>query len=157
MSGEAEVVDSGSSLLPTPTKVKNKGGRPPKSGAYSGAQLVPLMSAKQKEITAILRGNQVAIGPSDSVAVGLLARALAHIEIIDRYLAVNGFFECDVETGKTVPAPVLKLYYVAVNSAARQCDTLGLTPKSRLALGMGMIQAEDLAGKMAKEREREEG
>ena len=154
MTGEEVLSNTG--LMPMPPEGKPRIGRPPKSGAYSGSALLPLMNEKKAEILEVLRGHKVAIGPTDTVAVGLLARALAHIELIDRYLATTGFFETDAETGKMVPAPVLRLYYVALNSASRQCDALGLTPKSRIALGMVLMQAEDLAGRMSDERAREE-
>lgn len=151
---EAEDLSLDRKLLAPPTKAVKRLGRPPKHGAYSGADMMPLTVRKRDEIVAVLRGNQVAVGPTDLPYVEMLARALAKVELFDRYMAVNGVFEPDPENpGRMIPAMVLKVYFTAMNTAARMCDQLGLTPKSRIALGIGMIQAEDLAGKMRDVRE----
>lgn len=115
-------------------------GRPPKHGAYSGSALVVVQKEKRVMIDGLLAGTEVAIGPADAIPLNLLARNLAKIEVIDRYLIVNGLFE-----GDGTPRPILKMYWQAVNSAARMCDQLGLTPSSRMRLGLQYVHAKDIA------------
>ena len=133
------------------TVPKRKPGRPPKHGGYSGTELVPITKEKVALINSLLTGSVTIIGPVDEVAVSLLARNLAKIEIIDRWLQVHGLFS-DEKLG--TPQPVLKIYWAAMNGAARMCDALGLTPTSRMRLGLGMAHvASDLGERMADARE----
>jgi len=126
-------------------KPKRPVGRPPKHGAFSGSELVPIARAKASEIIEVLTGDKVAIGNTDRVIIGLLAGNLAKITLLDRYFASVGIFD---EENK-VRASELKIYYAALNSAARTCDQLGMTPQSRVRLGISMIQAKrDLATMM---------
>lgn len=121
-----------------------KTGRPPKHGAYSGRELIPLTQEKGALIAGLMTGNVTAIGPTDAITVELLARNLAKIELIDRWLQVHGLFSDKEGT----PQPVLRIYYQAVNAASRLCEALGLTPASRMRLGLVTAQAQDLAAKM---------
>lgn len=142
-------------ILKLPPAGKRNVGRPPKSGIYSGSVLAPTMLQKQEEIILALRvmhGEGYNINNSDQIAVKLLSRALTHIEAIDNYLAVHGIVSIDAN-GSEVPASMYKVYFTALNSAARMCDQLGLNPKSRVALGFGMLQATGLAEKMARAAE----
>lgn len=133
-------------------KTGNPVGRPPTHGSYSGAQLIPITQEKQLMVMELLGGTATAIGPTDAVSVELLARNLAKIELIDRYLQVNGLF-----TGDGEPQPVLRIYWVAMNAAVRQCNDLGLTPKARLSMGLQVAQAgKSLAELMAQDRETSE-
>jgi phage terminase small subunit len=134
--------------------VKDKGiGRPPKHGAYAGRELIPLTSEKTAFVLRLLEGQAVMIGPADEVAVELLARNLAKIELIDRYLQVHGLFSDKEGT----PQPVLRIYWQAMNAAMRQCDALGLTPSARVRLGLSLASAKhDLAARMQVDREQED-
>ncbi len=124
-------------------------GRPPTHGSYSGRQLVPITKEKQLMVMGLLGGSATAIGPTDAVSVELLARNLAKIELIDRYLQVNGLFTKGGE-----PQPVLRIYWVAMNAAVRQCNDLGLTPKARLSMGLQVAQAgKSLAELMSQDKE----
>lgn len=119
-------------------------GRPPKHGAYSGKELIPITREKTDLIRGLLTGEVTAIGPTDAITVELLARNLAKIELIDRWLQVHGLFSDKEGT----PQPVLRIYYQAVNAASRLCESLGLTPGSRVRLGLTSAQAQDLAARM---------
>lgn len=123
-------------------------GRPPKHGAYSGRELVPITAEKTTMIRGLLSGTMTAIGPTDEVAVELLARNLAKIEVIDRWLQVHGLFAAEEGT----PWPILRIYWQAVSAAARMCEALGLTPAARVRLGLTTAQAQDLAARMQEER-----
>lgn len=127
----------------------NPAGRPPKHGAYSGKELIPLTESKVELINRLLTGNVPVVGPTDQVAVELLARNLAKIEVIDRYLQVNGLFADKEGT----PRSVLRIYWQAMNAAARMCDALGLTPSARIRLGLAVAHAGDLASQMAAAKE----
>jgi len=51
----------------------------------------------------------------------------------------------------------MKVYLAAVNASARLCDMLGMTPGSRVRLGISMIQAsKDLASMMSEASDEEE-
>lgn len=128
----------------------NPVGRPPKHGAYSGRELIPVTAEKVSLVRGLLAGTVLAIGPTDAVAIDLLGRNLAKIEIIDRWLQAHGLFE----ELTNEPQPILRIYWQAMNAAMRACDALGLTPTARVRLGIGVAHAErDMAAEMAAERE----
>lgn len=142
-SGNTLAVPESRVVLPRP---KRPVGRPPKHGAYSGAELVPVAMMKEREIREILSGARIAVGTADSIMIGTLARALAKMELFDRYFAACGMFD---EENKLRQGD-LKVYLAALNATARLCDMLGLTPQSRVRLGISMIQANrDLASMMS--------
>lgn len=129
--------------------VKRPRGRPPKHGVYSGNVLIPLTEEKRTEIMDVLYGNQLPIARTDAVYVDLLARCLAKIEVMDRWLTVNGIIVKDKD-GLDVPSPLLRVYWAATNAAMRACDQLGMTPASRVRLGHDLLVAErDLGARMA--------
>lgn len=146
-------VDSSFMSIPD-NAAKRSVGRPPKSGAYSGAVLGPLIVEKRDAIITFLKGERFDIAKTDMVAVGLLARTLAHIEIIDRFIALNGYFTPD-DKGNMVPhSAITKVYYAAINSAVRQCATLGLNPEARVRIGVRRVGAlKDLGEVMAEAHE----
>ena len=136
--------------------VKRPRGRPPKHGAYSGGVLIPITEDKRKEIMDVLYGQDVPIAITDKVYVDLLARCLAKIEVMDRWLSQFGIIGEDKD-GLPIPQPLLKVYWAAVNSAMRACDQLGMTPASRYRLGREMLATEkDLGAMMASARAEEE-
>lgn len=117
-------------------------GRPRKHGAYSDTALIPLQDTKLRLIDDILRGERPATAPVDRIAMELLARNLAKIDMIDLYLEEHGFF-VNIAEGK--PQPILKIYWLALNSASRLCEQLGMTPSARARLGLKVAQTVDLA------------
>lgn len=130
-----------------------KRGRPPKHGAYSETALIPLQDKKLKLIMGILSGEQAVTSPADNIAIELLARNLAKVDMIDKFLAEKGLF-LSLEEGR--PQPILKIYWMALNSAARLCESLGLTPTARARLGLKVAQAVDLASQIHEAKRREE-
>jgi hypothetical protein len=84
--------------------------------------------------------------------VTTLARAWAKIELFDRFFAACGMFD---EENKA-RAGDLKVYLAALNTVARMCDMMGLTPTSRVRLGLGMIQAQKDLGSMMSETSEED-
>jgi len=129
---------------------KRPPGRPPKHGAYSGNVLVPITEEKRHEILDVLYGQNIPNAKTDRVYVDLLARCLAKIEVMDRWLTVNGIIGADKD-GLPIPQPLLKVYWAAVNSAMRACDNLGMTPAARYKLGREMLATEkDLGARMAR-------
>lgn len=103
------------------------------------------MPFKRDQIVGVLTGQATAIGPSDMIAVELLAGCLSKIELIERYFKACGIFD---EENKIRESPY-KVYLAALNAAVRLLGQLGMTPESRLKLGIGMIQAKgDLASLM---------
>lgn len=133
-------------------KPKRPVGRPPKHGAYSGAELAILTPVKKDEIIQVLTGAKVMLGPADIVPVQMLAGCLAKMELIDRFFAACGVFN---EEGG-IRSNEFKVYLAAMNSATRLCSQLGMTPDSRIKLGIGMIQAnKDLASMMSEAAEEE--
>jgi len=131
--------------------VKRPKGRPPKHGAYSGNMLIPVTKEKRQDIIDVLYGKDVPVALSDKVYIDLLARSLAKIELMDRWLTVNGIITRDKD-GAPIPQPLLRIYWAAVNSAMRACDQLGMNPASRYRLGHDMLAVEkDLAARMAED------
>jgi len=133
--------------------MSKKRGRPPKHGAYSETSLIPLQDKKLKLIDDILLGERAMISPADSIAKELLARNLAKVDLIDKFLAERGLF-LNLEEGR--PQPILKVYWMALNSAARLCEALGLTPAARARLGLKVAQAVDLASQIQEAKRRAE-
>lgn len=128
-------------------------GRPPKHGAYTGAELALLTPVKRNMIVSVLTGDKVMTGPADMVAVNMLAGCLAKMELIDRFFAACGVFD---EEGQ-IRQGAFKVYLAAMNAATRLCSQLGMTPTSRIKLGLGMIQAkQDLASMMSDAADEEE-
>lgn len=130
-----------------------KRGRPPKHGAYSETALIPLQDKKLKLIMDILSGERAITTSADNIAIELLARNLAKVDMIDKFLAERGLF-LSLEEGR--PQPILKVYWMALNSAARLCEQLGLTPTARARLGLKVAQAVDLASQIHEAKGRAE-
>lgn len=124
----------------------------PTHGAHSSTQLLQLQQEKYRELEAILGGEQAQLVKTDRIAVELLARNLAKIVLFDEYFMQNGFFTVN-EQGKKDIAPLLKVYWQAVNAATRLCNALGLTPESRLRLGLQAIQSEDALDEIQRARD----
>ena len=122
-------------------------GRPPKHGIYRPDALVPLTEEKSLYILSILYGDASLVRNQDKIAVELLARNLAKIELMDLYLQEHGLF---LDEQKGTLQPILKVYWTALAAATRQCDSLGLTPAARARLGLRVAQVEDLAGQIAR-------
>lgn len=138
-------------LLPT-TKVKRPVGRPPKHGAYSKFNLIPLEEAKIQEITEIIQGEKASIGKSDMLYIRLLGRLLAQIEILDRYFQQHGVFQ---DTGKGLTWPVFTQYLNFVKQASAMLDKMGMTASGRVRLGSQLLQA-DIAMQIQDSRGEEE-
>ena len=118
-------------------KPKRPVGRPPKHGAFSGIELMPVAQTKESDIRAILSGAKVSVGAADTVPIMMLAKNLAIIELILRFFSAHGLFDED----NKLRQGDMKVYLAAVNASARLCDMLGMTPISRVRLGIGLIQA----------------
>lgn len=143
--GEEKTTAVSRVVLPKP---KRPPGRPPKHGAFSGAELAVIAPMKQREILDILEGKKVTVGMGDMIPIRMLAENLAIIECVLRYFKACGLFD---EENKLRQGD-MKVLQAAINTSARICDMLGLTPKSRLQLGIGYIQAKrDLGSMMSEE------
>jgi len=119
-------------------------GRPPKHGAYSGHELIPLTEEKTALVQQVLSGRELIVRPVDKVAVELLGRNLAKLELIDRWLQVNGIFAADGFS----PQPILRIYFQAMAAATRLCNDLGMTPTARASLSKTLAQVADFATQM---------
>ena len=127
-------------------KPKRPVGRPPKHGAFTGAELALLVPTKRDDIIRVLTGSKVILGPADQVAVSMLAGCLSKIELIDRFFNACGVFDSMNE----IRQGPFKVYLAAMNAAVRLMSQLGMTPDSRIKLGIGMLQAsKDLASMMS--------
>lgn len=129
-------------------------GRPPKHGVYSKYVLAPLTDNKYKEIQELARGERLHIAPSDHIIVNLLARILAQVELMGRYLSEHGLFQDDVEgKGRGTLSPMVPQYTKSIEQASKLLGQLGLTPESRLRLTKGLAITEDLATKIQRARD----
>lgn len=100
-------------------------GRPPTHGMYSNTSLAAVVKTKVELVNEML-AQPGFISKADRLAIELLARNLAKVEMIDRWLQIQGLF---TKTGE--PQPVLREYSRLVNSANRLLNDLGLTPRAR--------------------------
>ncbi len=131
---------------------KRPRGRPLKHGMYSKYSLVPLTHQKSKEIMDALSGQRLLVAPSDQIAVNLLARLLAQIELMGRWLGEHGMFT-ESDEGKMLVSPIMSQYVGAIKHASSICGTLGLTTESRIKLTKGIAVTEDLASKIQRLKE----
>jgi phage terminase small subunit len=132
---------------PTTKRMKGKRGRPCNAithAAYSKADLVPLTQKRRREIVRLIRGELNLICNSDKLMVELLARNLAKVELMDRWFDEHGLMDKENEI-----QPLLKVYWLAVNSSTRMLDQLGLTPASRLRMGISLDNHQDLASQIS--------
>lgn len=99
-----------------------------------------------------LRGVDGELPAHDRQAVELLASALARLQNVEAWLAARPAVD---EKGNVWPAE--DVAHRLRREVAGYLDTLGMTPKSRAALGVDLMQAEDLARTWAQESAREAG
>jgi phage terminase small subunit len=92
---------------------------------YSNTSLAAVVKTKVELVNEML-AQPGFISKADRLAIELLARNLAKVEMIDRWLQIQGLF---TKTGE--PQPVLREYSRLVNSANRLLNDLGLTPRAR--------------------------
>lgn len=130
-------------------QTKRGRGRPPKHGAYSKFQLATLTDAKIVEIREVMAGERLAIGPSDKLYINMLGRLLAQMEIIDRWLQQNGYFE---DEGRGLARPIVGHYLNLAKQASKMLEQLGMSPVARVRLGHQALQAEDIATSLMKAR-----
>jgi hypothetical protein len=99
----------------------------------AGAECEVLLDFQELKVSEIMALPH--IKPEDELLVRMLVRELALQAVIAKYLAVDGMVEH--RNGRVLPQPVMKVWYVSVNSTARMCEQLGLTPQSRARLKVG--------------------
>jgi hypothetical protein len=109
-------------------------GRAVKHGAYALVRLEP----RANEIADDLRELVPARRDSDEPTIRLLALALAQIEAASAYLGDVGIL-----TSRGKPQPVLSFLTTMMNTASRLCHQLGLTPVSRVSLGLDLARTEE--------------
>ena len=109
-------------------------------GIGSEVTLIDITKDRRRQIMRVIKGDATMIGKTDKFMVELLARNLAKIQLMDDWLDKEGMF---TELGEM--QPVLKFYWMAINTATRQMDQLGLTPSSRLRMGLSLDTHQDLA------------
>ncbi len=131
--------------------MKRKRGRPPKHGAYSPEALEPITRQKLQLIEDILRGDkpEAIIGKTDRIAVGLLARTLARIELIDRWSSAHDMLASDSKD-------ILRVYMTLLNTALKICHELGMTSTSRFRIGVDVAKTKDMATELLEARVEEE-
>lgn len=134
--------------------VRRPRGRPPIHGLYSKYALQPLTEDKRKWIMQIMEGQQLVIAPADKILINLLARLLAQIELIGRWLSEHGFFQDDAD-GKSrgTISPLVAQYTNIISKASNLCGQLGLSPESRIKLGKVIAQADDIASKIQRAKD----
>jgi hypothetical protein len=98
-------------------------------GAYSARAL----SGRVDELTDELRGVVPGAEAADDTVIRLLALLLAQIEAANAWVAERGLFK---RAGKGEPQPILTMQARWITAAAKLCDQLGLTPSSRVRLGV---------------------
>jgi len=98
-----------------------------KHGAFARFRLEPRALELAEDLRALLpSGSSI-----DDVAVRLLSLALAQVEAATLYVAAEGMVD---SAGQ--PQPILKHLGTMLNTSARLCDRLGLTPAGRAQMGL---------------------
>src|SRR5262245_16483411 len=98
-----------------------------KHGAFARFQLEP----RARELADDVRALMPVQSESDEIAIRLLSLSLAQVEAATLYLAAQGIVDKDGS-----PQPLLKHLGTMLNTSARLCDRLGLTPASRAQIGL---------------------
>lgn len=98
-----------------------------------------------------LRGPDGGLPRSDAMVVGLLARCLVRLERVEADMADHGWK--DRHTGQA--RPVVDLEGRLRREALDYARELGMTPRSRLALGLDLARGRDLASEMAADADTE--
>src|SRR4051794_7785840 len=118
---------------------------------YGRAEVtVPGTEAAREEIltalaaAAPIRDRRGELPEADAAAVELAARALARVRAIDAWLDEHGMFG---RGGKLRPA--VAYLDQATRTASGLLDRLGMTPRSRAALGVDLARTADLATAMS--------
>lgn len=118
-----------------------------KHGAHSSIPL-RLAQAKAAEIAAVVpvRGEDGGPHPADAYAVERLAEVLCRIDLATAHLDAHGL------VNKKGEAHSLLRHISRWEAQAQQwMESLGLTPKARVALGLGIAQTESLVKQWARE------
>jgi hypothetical protein len=95
--------------------------------AFARFQLEPRARELAEDVRVLLPTSS----ESDEVAVRLLSLTLAQVEAATLWVAEHGIVD-----GAGVPQLILKHLGTTLNTAARVCDRLGLTPAGRAGLGL---------------------
>jgi hypothetical protein len=101
-----------------------------KHGAFAALRLEPRARELADELRPLVPGSTA----SDEPSIRLAALALAQVEAATLYVAEQGLVD---EHGN--PRGILRHLGTMMNTAARLCDRLGLTPASRAALGLSNL------------------
>ena len=121
-----------------------------KHGRYAKKMVLmtPKIHRRKRQIIDLLEGHKFPFGEIDMIAVELLARNLTKIDMVDTYLAEHGLWD-----EKGVPRAILSYYHNASTLAVNLCDKLGMTPTSRVKMGMQLSAGErDFAAAIQAER-----
>lgn len=98
-----------------------------------------------------LRGPDGELPASDAVAVRLLADCLCRLDDVSANIRDHGLFDAKTKALR----PVVELERRLRQEAREHAGELGLTPRSRVALGLDLARGADLATAMAEDAERE--
>ena len=98
-----------------------------KHGAFARFQLEPRARDLADDVRVLMPHGSA----SDEIAIRLLSLSLAQVEAATLYVAAQGLVD---EAG--APQPILKHLGTMLNTSARLCDRLGLTPASRAQIGL---------------------
>ena len=94
------------------------------------------IAGRAAELSGYLESIVPAVSPADWPLITLLARDLAKVEAISEFLEEHGLTNPDGSERKVL----LRDLATAANSAARNCDRLGLSPTSRAKLGLDLTR-----------------
>ena len=119
-----------------------------------GFALVPAdaLVAKRREIEALLQGDARGwLQPSDAISVGLLARVLVRLDVLDQAEAVDRWLRQQAQARRPVlgvPGYV-QVYLRLLERGHKLAESLGLTPVSRNRLGIVAGGPLDIAAALA--------
>ena len=119
-------------VQPPPNPAGPGNARALKHGARSELRI----RGRAAELSDYLETIVPAVSPADWPLITLLARDLAKVEAISEFIEEHGLTNPDGSERKAL----LRDLATAANSAARNCDRLGLSPTSRARLGFDLTR-----------------
>ena len=137
-------------LTERPVRV-GQGGPPLKHGGRSFALLSSVMNPEVREWAEVIKEIAPRTTTSDEVSVMVMAKGLVAFNQAFRWFYEEGH----IVTAEGELAPGAEVFVKLLNALGRWVDRFGMAPAARVALGIGLIQAEGLAAAIQGVREQE--
>lgn len=141
---EANLVPGARTAPPGNQRARSHGGYAEVAQERVNSRVGELLAALAED--APLRGPDGGLPAHDTVAVHLLATTLCRIEDVERHLTAYGYLDAKGDV-----RPAADLAGRLRREAADYLDSLGMTPRSRVRLGLDLADAAGKAPDLARQ------